>query len=124
MSWFKKKKYVMIGEDTDTKERIAKLERLVDFLCDNDGNDVTLELHELYYPYSLDTVVLKATYIANNEVKTVVIGRYNRDKAEKATVSQGKLPVVRIGERYFAIDKPTGTVIEVTDLDICKGNLS
>lgn len=124
MSWFKKKKYVMIGEDTDTKERIKKLERLVDFLCHHDRDDVVPELHELYYPYSLGIVTLEATYIANNEVKTVVIGRYPRDKAEKVTVSQGKLPVVRIGERYFAIDKPTGTVMEVTDLDIGKGNLS
>lgn len=124
MSWFKKKKYVLIGEKTDTEERIAKIERLVDFLCHHDRNDVVPEVHIFGYSYSLDIVTLKATYIANNEVKTVVIGNFSRNEADEAVVIHGKIPVVRIGKRSFAIDKPTGTAIEVTDLDICKGNLS
>lgn len=123
MSWFKKKKYVMIGEDTDTKERIAKLERLVGFLCHHDRDDVELKADRIYYPY-FSSGVYRATYIVNNEVKTVEMRSFHENETAEVTINKGNMIVVRIGERYFAIDKPTGTVMEVTDLDICKGNLS
>lgn len=124
MSWFKKKKHAIIDNDTVTEKRIAKLEELVDFLCYHDRDDVIPDWHQLYYPYSTRCVKFEATYIANNEVKTVVIGTFCEDEIADAVIIQGKMPVARVGKRYFAIDKPSGTVIEVTDLDICKGNLS
>lgn len=124
MSWFKKKKNVVIGEDIVTEERIAKLERLVSFLCHHNKDDVVLDSYPRYSSYLTGYSVYTATYIVNNEVKTVEMRSFSEENPFEVTINKAKTAVIRIGKRYFMIDKPTGATVEVTDLDIGKENPS
>lgn len=116
MSFFKKKKYVMIGEDKSQQEKINKLECLVGFLCRYNRDDVVVKADYDYLPSYTGYMKFRAIYIANDNVKEVNLGCHHKDETAEVTFNKKHMAIVRIGEKHLMIDKSQGTVTDISDL--------
>ena len=116
MSFFKRKKYVFLGEHKDdNSERLNKLEGLVAFLCRHNGDETVLKKELIYYPYSRFNSI-SVVYINNDELKEVKLGTYDADEEATITYDKEHMAIVRIGKKHLMIDKKAGTVADITDL--------
>lgn len=118
MNLFKKKKYVMVGDnDTvkDLEKRIEKLEGLLHFLSQNGKDDVVVRGHHAYPSTSGVVSSYDATYVYQREVKSVDIGYFKTGATAAVTANTEKMAVVQIDSRNFMIIKDKGIVVEVTE---------